>query len=106
MQVHEDNRGHTHCTDTDSSGGDDAQLNKLGHQHDADWYSLRMASHNDQICAANVVHPVEEQFPQILDPLADLALSFQSHLLDLAVLAAVAVCPPSDPFCAVISELD
>lgn len=65
-----------------------------------------MTSNQNQVSLANEVDPVQQQLPQILHPLANLAFSFKGDLFYLAILAAMGICPSPDGLSAVIRELD
>ena len=65
-----------------------------------------MAPDDDQVRMANVVDPIEQKFPQVLNPLIDLAFPFQSDLLDFVVLAPMCIRPTPDGFDAVVRELN
>ncbi|KAL3963563.1 hypothetical protein ACCO45_000567 [Purpureocillium lilacinum] len=86
-----------HGADADAGVCDDAEVDELLEQHDADGDALGVGRDEDEVCGANVFDPVEQQLPQVVDAVADAALALERHLFDLAALAtAVRVSPPPD----------
>ncbi|KAJ6441589.1 hypothetical protein O9K51_05140 [Purpureocillium lavendulum] len=88
-----------HGADADAGVGDDAEVDELLEEHDADGHALRVGGDEDEVCAANVLDPVEQQLPEVVDAVADAALALERHLFDLAdgaVAVAVRLGPPPD----------
>lgn len=75
---------------------DDAHVDELFQQDDADGDALGVGGEDDEVGVADVVDPVEHQAPEVVDPVADPTVALEGDFFNLAVGRAVRVSPAAD----------
>jgi hypothetical protein len=82
------------------------KFNQLRYKHYCNGDTLRMARNQDKIGFANVIDPVQKEFPKIINPLPNLTLSFKCYFFNLTINTSMPITPSSDGRSAMISKTD
>jgi hypothetical protein len=82
-----------------------SERDQLRNEHYGNWDTLAMTGNEDEVRLRDGIHPIEQQLPEQLDSLFDLAFAFEGNLLHFTGVPMV-FCPFLNSRCRRFREFD